>query len=112
MEKLLWEIPGVEYIYSTSREGESLAIVRFKVGEDIESSLVKLTTKLHANFDRIPPGVSFPLIKPKSIDDVPILALTFHSPAAAHFTLRRIVSQLDDAVRQVCGFDSWLSLVA
>ncbi len=101
MEKLLWEIPGVEYIYSTSREGESLAIVRFKVGEDIESSLVKLTTKLQANFDRIPPGVSFPLIKPKSIDDVPILALTFHSPAADHFTLRRIVAQVDDAVKQV-----------
>jgi len=72
MEKLLWEIPGVEYIYSTSREGDSLAIVRFKVGEDIENSLVKLTTKLRANYDRIPPGVSLPLIKPKSIDDVPI----------------------------------------
>src|SRR5262245_6954205 len=42
MEKLLWEIPGVEYIYSTSRPGQSLAIVRFKVGEDVEKSLVKL----------------------------------------------------------------------
>ena len=101
MEKLLWEIPGVEYIYSTSREGESLAIVRFKVGQDIETSLVKLTTKLHANFDRIPPGVSFPLIKPKSIDDVPILALTFHSAELDHFTLRRIVAQVDDSVKQV-----------
>jgi multidrug efflux pump subunit AcrB len=101
MEKLLWEIPGVEYLYSTSREGESLAIVRFKVGEDIETSLVKLTTKLHGNFDRIPPGVSFPLIKPKSIDDVPILALTFHSAELDHFTLRRIVAQVDDSVKQV-----------
>ena len=101
MEKLLWEIPGVEYIYSTSREGESLAIVRFKVGEDIESSLVKLTTKLQANFDRIPQGVSQPLIKPKSIDDVPILALTFHGTNTDHFTLRRIVAQVDDAVKQV-----------
>src|SRR6185369_12614941 len=42
MEKLLWEIPGVEYVYSTSRPGEGLAIVRFKVGEDVEKSLVKL----------------------------------------------------------------------
>src|SRR5574338_538275 len=66
MEKLLWEIPGVEYIYSTSRPGESLAIVRFKVGEDVEKSLVKLNQKLQSNFDRIPHGVSFPLIKPKS----------------------------------------------
>src|SRR5215467_4794878 len=79
MEKLLWEIPGVEYVYSTSRPGESLVIVRFRVGEEVERSLVKLNQKLQSNFDRIPRGVSFPLIKPKSIDDVPILALTFHS---------------------------------
>ena len=101
MEKLLWEIPGVEYIYSTSREGESLVIVRFKVGEDPESSLVKLSEKLRANFDRIPDGVSFPLIKPKSIDDVPILALTFHSTRHDHLTLRRLAAQVDDSVKQV-----------
>jgi multidrug efflux pump subunit AcrB len=101
MEKLLWEIPNVEYIYSTSREGESLAIVRFKVGEDIERSLVNLNQKMQANFDRIPQGVSFPLIKPKSIDDVPILALTFHGAGRDHYTLRRIVDEVDDAVKQV-----------
>jgi multidrug efflux pump subunit AcrB len=101
MEKLLWEIPGVEYIYSTSREGESLTIVRFKVGENIERSLVNLNQKLQANFDRIPQGVSFPLIKPKSIDDVPILALTFHGGGQDHYNLRRIVAEVDDAVKQV-----------
>src|SRR5512141_151208 len=101
MEKLLWEIPGVEYIYSTSRPGESLAIVRFKVGEDVEKSLVKLNQKLQSNFDRIPLGVSFPLIKPKSIDDVPILALTFHSARYDHLALRRLAAQVDDAVKQV-----------
>ena len=101
MEKLLWEIPGVEYIYSTSRPGESLAIVRFKVGEDVEKSLVKLNQKLQSNFDRIPRGVSPPLIKPKSIDDVPILALTFHGDHYDHLTLRRLVAQVDDAVKQV-----------
>jgi multidrug efflux pump subunit AcrB len=101
MEKLLWEIPGVEYIYSTSSEGQSLAIVRFKVGEDMESSLVKLNQKLQQNFDRIPHGVSTPLIKARTIDDVPILALTFHSPHYDHLTLRRLVAQVDDAVKQV-----------
>src|SRR5579864_6385692 len=101
MEKLLWEIPGVEYIYSTSRPGEGFAIVRFKVGEDVEKSLVKLNQKLQSNFDKIPRGVSFPLIKPKSIDDVPILALTFHSSRYDHLTLRRLVAQVDDAVKQV-----------
>src|SRR5512141_2087598 len=101
MEKLLWEIPGVEYIYSTSRPGESLAIVRFKVGEDVERSLAKLNQKLQSNFDRIPLGVSQPLIKPKSIDDVPILALTFHSTHYDHLTLRRVVAQVDDVIKQV-----------
>ncbi len=101
MEKLLWEIPGVEYIYSTSRPGESLAIVRFQVGEDVEKSLVKLNQKLQSNFDRIPPGVTAPLIRSRSIDDVPILALTFHGPAMDHLTLRRVVTQVEDAVKQV-----------
>ena len=101
MEKLLWEIPGVEYIYSTSSEGQSLVIVRFKVGEDMESSLVKLNQKLQSNYDKIPHGVSQPLIKAWSIDDVPILALTFHSAHYDHLTLRRLVAQVDDAVKQV-----------
>src|SRR5215467_2111693 len=101
MEKLLWEIPGVEYVYSTSRPGEGFAIVRFKVGENVEKSLVKLNQKLQSNFDRIPPGVSYPLIKARSIDDVPILTLTFHSARYDHLTLRRMVAQVDDAVKQV-----------
>ena len=101
MEKLLWEIPGVEYLYSTSREGECLAIVRFQVGLNPEESLLKLTQKLNANLDRIPHGVSYPLIKPRTIDDVPILALTFHSARYDHLTLRRLVAQVDDAVKQV-----------
>src|SRR5262249_59601287 len=92
MEKLLWEIPGVEYIYSTSRPEESLAIVRFKVGEDVERSLIKLNQKLQSNFDTIPHGVSPPLIKHRSIDDVPILALTFHSEKYDHLALRRLVA--------------------
>src|SRR5512145_201943 len=92
MAKLLWEIPGVEYVYSTSRPGEGLVIVRFKVGEDIERSLVLLNQKLQMNFDRIPHGVGQPLIKPRSIDDVPILALTFHSDRYDHLTLRRLVA--------------------
>src|ERR1041385_3332800 len=66
MEKLLWEIPGVEYIYSTSRPGESFVIVRFKVGENPERIIVNLNQKLCANFDRIPHGVSQPLIKLKA----------------------------------------------
>ena len=101
MEKLLWEIPGVEYIYSTSRDSESLVIVRFKVGSNPDESLVRLTEKLRSNFDRIPHGVTAPLVKPKSIDDVPILALTFHSARYDHLTLRRLVAEVDDAAKAV-----------
>ncbi len=101
MEKLLWEIPGVEYIYSTSRPGGSLAIVRFYVGEDEEKSIVKLNQKLFANFDLIPPGATQPLVKPRSIDDVPILALTFWSDRYGPFELRQVAAQVHDAIKQV-----------
>lgn len=101
MEKLLWEIPGVEYIYSTSSPGGSMAVVRFLVGQPEEEAIVRLNQKMFANFDIIPPGVSQPLIKPRRIDDVPILALTLHSRRYDHFMLRRIAAQLDDAIKEV-----------
>ena len=58
MEKLLWEVPGVEYIYSTSSPGRSMAVVRFYVGQDEEARIVRLNQKMVANFDLIPPGVA------------------------------------------------------
>ena len=101
LEKKLREIPGVEYVYSISRPGAALAIVRFYVGEDEERSMVKLHDKLRANLDLIPPGASQPLVKPRSIDDVPILALTLWSERVDPYTLRRIAAELDDQVRAV-----------
>jgi len=101
MEKLLYELPGIEYIYSTSTPGQCLLIARFYVGEDFERSIVSLNQKLQTNFDRIPHGVSLPLIKPHTIDDVPILALTFHSKTTDHFTLRRLAAEVDDAVKSI-----------
>ena len=101
MEKLLYELPGVEYIYSTSMAGQSLLIVRFYVGENLESSIVRLNQKLQTNFDRIPHSVSKPLIKPHTIDDVPILALTFHGGGYDHSTLRRLAAQVDDSIKSI-----------
>ncbi|HYJ88021.1 MAG TPA: efflux RND transporter permease subunit [Pyrinomonadaceae bacterium] len=101
MEKLLWEVPGVEYIYSTSASGYSMAIVRFYVGENEEASIVRLNQKMSANFDLIPAGASPPLIKPRSIDDVPVLALTLTSDRYDHFTLRRIAAQVHDQIKEV-----------
>src|ERR1022692_2050131 len=100
MEKLLWEIPGVEYIYSTSSPGISTAIVRFLDGQDEEKSIVGLNQNLTRNLDLIPPGGSLQLVKPRSIDDVPILALTFWSKPYGDYELRRIAAQVDDTIKQ------------
>src|SRR5512137_2977027 len=101
MEKKLMEIPGVEYVYSTSSPGQSFAVVRFKVGEDEEKSIVKLYNKMYANFDLVPPGATTPLIKPRSIDDVPILAITLWSDRVDGYTLRRVAAQLDDQIKDI-----------
>ncbi len=101
MEKLLWEISGVEYIYSTSTPGSSMVIVRFLVGHDVETALVRLNQKLQQNFDRIPPGVTAPLIKARSIDDVPILALTLHSAQHDAVELRRLAAEVEDRIKPV-----------
>src|SRR6188768_3140701 len=101
IEQLLWEVPGVEYLYSTSSPGQSLVVVRFKVGEAEEAALVRLNQKLAANADRIPPGVIGPLVKPRSIDDVPILVVTLWSARYADDQLRSLAVQLRDAIAEV-----------
>ena len=102
MEKLLWEIKGVEYIYSIVKPGFNLTIVRFYVGESMEESLVKLYNKLMSNYDRIPPGVSQPMVKAKSIDDVPILSLTLwsESPRISGYELRRVALELCTEIKK------------
>ncbi|MBI5056788.1 MAG: efflux RND transporter permease subunit [Nitrospirae bacterium] len=100
MEKLLWEIKGVEYIYSISKPGTAVSIVRFYVGEDMEKSLVKLYNQLMSNYDRIPPGVSQPLVKPRSIDDVPILTLTLWSERYDGYQLRKVANELADQLKK------------
>ena len=102
MEKLLWEIKGVEYVYSIVKPGFNLTIVRFYVGQSMEESIVNLNNKLSANFDRIPPGVSFPLIKQRSIDDVPILTLTLWSDSdrISGYELRRIGAEMCDEIKK------------
>jgi len=101
MEKLLYELPNVEYIYSTSMAGRSMLVVRFYVGADLETAIVRLNQKLATNFDRIPHNVSKPLIKPHTIDDVPILALTLHSKNYDQFMLRRVAAQVEDSIKNI-----------
>ena len=100
MSKLLWELKGVEYIYTMSKPGLSLAIVRFHVGEDTEKSIVDLYNKLMSNYDKIPPGVSQPLVKVRSIDDVPILSFTLWSSQYTGYELRRVALELCDELKK------------
>jgi len=101
IEKLLRELPGVEYVYSTSSEGSSLVIARFLVGVPQDEALVRVYSKLYSNFDRMPQGVSQPMIKARSIDDVPILALTVWGKNYDSYHLRLMAAEVEKSVKQV-----------
>jgi multidrug efflux pump subunit AcrB len=101
MERLLREVPGVEYLYSISHPGMSIVIVRFYVGTKEEDAIVKTYNKLYSNFDKIPPGVSQPIIKARSIDNVPILALTLWGAKYNAYQLRLIAGELEHRIRQI-----------
>ena len=102
-ERKLSEIKGVEYVYSISRPGGALIIVRFYVGQPMEESLVDLYDKLMSNQDLLPPGASPFLVKPKDVNDVPIVTLTVSSERYGEFELRRVAEQVLEEVKKVAG---------
>ncbi len=99
-EARLWEIKGVEYLYSMSRPGMGIITVRYQVGQPMEESLVKLYNKVMSNRSLLPPGALEPLVVPKSIDDVPILAVTLWSERYDHGTLRTLASEVADEMKK------------
>ncbi len=101
VEQLVHQISGVEYVYSISSPGQSLVIVRFLVGTPQEDALIKVYSKLYSNFDRMPPGVSQPIIKARSIDDVPILALTLWGKNYTGYQLRAIADEVQHNIEQI-----------
>jgi len=101
LEKLLYQIDGVEYVYSTSYPSQAIITVRFYVGEDRERSWVKLHNKIQANIDQVPPGVTGWIVKPVEIDDVPIINLTLYSDRYSDFELRRIAEELEIRLQAV-----------
>ncbi len=101
IEKLLWEVPGVEYLYSTSMPGRAMLVVRFLVGQDEERALVRLTQKLAATAPQLPPGATPPLVKVRSIDDVPVMALTLWGPSYDDVRLRQMAGQLQEALKEL-----------
>ena len=101
LEKLLYQIDGVEYVYSMSRPHGAIVTVRFYVGEDREDSLVKIYNKLHSNTDAIPPQVAGWVVKPVEIDDVPIVTATLWSDRYNNFALRRVAEELESGLQSV-----------
>ena len=79
LERIMYEIEGVDHVYSASQRGMGIVTIQFDVGEEMENSLVKVNDKLESNMDRIPSGVKPPLVKAKGIDDVPVVTLTLWS---------------------------------
>jgi multidrug efflux pump subunit AcrB len=100
VERALTEIRGVDYVYSTSMPDFALVTVRYNVGDSAEESMVKLWATLLKNMDRMPPGVQMPLMKKVSIDDVPVLNLTFWSKEKSPYELRRIATSVADQLKQ------------
>jgi len=100
-ERKLWEIPGVEYIYSTSEPGFAMFIVRFKVGTDPEEAATRIFAKTSANMDALAMGAMRPLVKPRSIDDVPVLALTLYGDGVDPVTLRKAAASLRDEINGI-----------
>ncbi len=96
LETLLNQIDGVKYVYSASMPGMAVVTVRYFVGEDLESSLIKTRDKIQANEDLVPSGVTSWLVKSVEIDDTPIVMLTLSPQNDVYdsMTLRRIADEL------------------
>jgi multidrug efflux pump subunit AcrB len=101
LEKLISNIKGVEYVYSTSMKEQGMVIVQFYVGEDIERSFVKLYNEINKHMDLMPEGVTFPLVKTRAIDDVPMLGITLWSETYDDFRLRQLAEELADEIEKI-----------
>jgi len=106
-EQILSEIEGIEHVYSISRPGMAVLTVQFKVGEPRTDAIVRLYNKLYSNSDWLPPnlGVGQPIVKPKGIDDVPIVGLTLwtEDPQRSAADLAQVAHTLETELKRVPG---------
>ncbi len=101
LEKIISNVKGVEYVYSTSMKEQGMIIVQFYVGEDIERSYVKLYNELMKSMDKLPPNVTQPMVKTRAIDDVPVLGLTLWSENYDDFELKQMAEELNNEIEKV-----------
>lgn len=106
-EQVMSEIEGVKHVYSVSRQGQAVITVQFKVGVSRQEALVRLYNQVYSNQDWLPPdlGVTTPLIKPRSIDDVPIMTLTLYDPQQRYGAedLTRLAHMLEVELKRIPG---------
>ena len=98
LQRIMSEIPAVKHVYSAAERGQGMVTVEFEVGEELEHSVFKVHDKIKSNLDKMPPGVMPPLVKPKGIDDVPVVSLTLWS------------DNLDDGALRTLAFEVLQSL--
>lgn len=101
LEKVISNVKGVEYVYSTSMKGQAMLIVQFFVGENVEASLVKLYSEIMKNMDKLPQGVTLPLVKTRAIDDVPVLGLTLWSETYDDYRLKQVGQELTNEIKKI-----------
>lgn len=101
LEQLISNIKGVEYVYSTSMKEQGMVTAQFYVGEDIERSFVKLYNEINKHMDQMPQGVTFPLVKTRAIDDVPMLALTLWSENYDDYQLSQMAQELEAEIKKI-----------
>ena len=94
LEKLVWQVRGIEHVYSISRRDGAVVTARFFVGEDRERALVRLQSQIEAHRDEAPPGVTGWVVRPVDIDDVPVVSLTLWSRSVDDAALRRVAEEL------------------
>jgi multidrug efflux pump subunit AcrB len=106
-EQILSEIEGVKHVYSVSQPGMAVLTVQYEVGEDRTAAIVRLYNAMYSKGDWLPRnlGVGQPLIKPKGIDDVPIVALTLWSddPQVGGYELKQVAHALETELKRVKG---------
>ncbi|MCW8854334.1 MAG: efflux RND transporter permease subunit [Gammaproteobacteria bacterium] len=95
LERMISEVPGIRHVYSAASRGQGMVTAQFIVGEDFSESIVKVHDKLQSNLDKIPPGVSMPLVKPVGTDDVPVVTVTLWSEEQG----------IDDSMLRTLGLD-------
>ncbi len=101
LEKVLWEVPGVEYLYVTSSPGGALLIARFEVGTHPDVAVARVQAKLAGRGDVLPAGLPPVSVRSRTIDDVPVFAVTLHGARYDHLELRRIAAQVEESLKSL-----------